>query len=114
MTLAAPTPELPVRDVVVAQHHWRDRFGFEVAWHDADGQIGAVALGDGAVFFRETAGSITPVTLWMFADDVDAAYAAMVDRGAEIVDPISDKPWGMRQFTLQDQDGHLIHVHCDL
>ena len=27
-----PTPELPVRDVVRAQAHYRDKLGFQVGW----------------------------------------------------------------------------------
>lgn len=43
-------------------------------------------------------------------DDVDAAHAAAVEHGAEIVHPLTDEPWGVRRFFLRDPDGHVINV----
>ncbi|MGP3986056.1 VOC family protein [Streptomyces sp. 3N207] len=43
-------------------------------------------------------------------DDVDAAYAAMVDSGAEIVHDIRDEPWGVRRFFAVDPDGRIVNV----
>jgi catechol 2,3-dioxygenase-like lactoylglutathione lyase family enzyme len=43
-------------------------------------------------------------------DDVDAAYAAAVERGAEIVHPLTDEPWGVRRFFVRDPDGHVVNV----
>lgn len=114
MELSPPVPELPVRDVAKAQAYYRDRLGFEVAWHNEEAGLGAVSLGPCAVFFRQHAGAIHPVTLWIFAPDVDGAYDALTARGAAIIDPIANKPWGLRQFSLRDLDGHIVHIHHDL
>jgi catechol 2,3-dioxygenase-like lactoylglutathione lyase family enzyme len=43
-------------------------------------------------------------------DDVDACHAAAVRRGAEIVHPLTDEPWGVRRFFVRDPDGHVINV----
>jgi catechol 2,3-dioxygenase-like lactoylglutathione lyase family enzyme len=43
-------------------------------------------------------------------DDVDAAYAAMRARGAEIVHPLQDEEWGVRRFFVRDPDGRVINV----
>lgn len=43
-------------------------------------------------------------------DDVDAAYAAAVREGAEIVHPLCDESWGVRRFFVRDPDGHVINV----
>lgn len=47
--------------------------------------------------------------------DVDAVYAAM--RGAQLpvhgiprLDPVSDKPWGMREFAIVDENGNLLRI----
>lgn len=42
--------------------------------------------------------------------DVDAAHAAALARGAEIVHPLTDEPWGVRRFFVRDPDGHVINV----
>ncbi|MFJ6793775.1 VOC family protein [Streptomyces sp. NPDC091268] len=43
-------------------------------------------------------------------DDVDAAYAAMRDSGAEIVHPLQDEEWGVRRFFVRDPSGRVVNV----
>ncbi|MFE9559646.1 VOC family protein [Streptomyces sp. NPDC006487] len=43
-------------------------------------------------------------------DDVDAAYAVMRERGAEIVHPLQDEEWGVRRFFVRDPSGRVINV----
>ena len=43
-------------------------------------------------------------------DDVDAAYAAAVRIGAEIVHPLTDEDWGVRRFFVRDPDGKVVNV----
>ncbi|MER7873376.1 VOC family protein [Streptomyces solisilvae] len=43
-------------------------------------------------------------------DDVDAAYAAMRDSGAEIVHSLRDEEWGVRRFFVRDPNGRVINV----
>ena len=43
-------------------------------------------------------------------DDVDAAYAELVDAGAEPVMPPTDRPWGQRTAYVRDPDGHLVEL----
>jgi len=43
--------------------------------------------------------------------DVDAAYAAAVERGLEIVRELRDEPWGIRRFFVRDpSSGRTINV----
>jgi catechol 2,3-dioxygenase-like lactoylglutathione lyase family enzyme len=53
-----------------------------------------------------------PVTPYMSVevDDVDAAYAAMRDSGAEIVHPLQDEEWGVRRFFVRDPNGRVVNV----
>ncbi|MFZ1132518.1 MAG: VOC family protein [Terriglobales bacterium] len=48
-----------------------------------------------------------------FAEDIDASYRELMFLVANIVDPLGKKPWGLRQFTVQDLDGNLIYFHHD-
>ncbi|GGJ65417.1 VOC family protein [Streptomyces brasiliensis] len=43
-------------------------------------------------------------------DDVDAAYAVMQERGAEIVYPLQDEEWGVRRFFVRDPNGRVVNV----
>jgi catechol 2,3-dioxygenase-like lactoylglutathione lyase family enzyme len=43
-------------------------------------------------------------------DDVDAAYAAAVARGDEIVHPLTDEEWGVRRFFVRTPGGAVVNV----
>lgn len=46
--------------------------------------------------------------------DVDAVHADAVQRGLRIVHPLSDEPWGIRRFFVEDPDGTVINVHSHI
>lgn len=41
---------------------------------------------------------------------VDAAHAAAVERGLRVVYPLTDEPWGVRRFFVEDPSGTIINV----
>ncbi|WP_049564042.1 VOC family protein [Streptomyces sp. SBT349] len=43
-------------------------------------------------------------------DDVDAAYAALQESGADIVHPLQDEEWGVRRFFVRDPNGRVLNV----
>lgn len=112
-TFAHPTPELPVEDVERAQRHYRDALGFEIRWLHSGGDIGAVSRDDIAIFFRRRTRPFEPVVHWIFAADIDATHEELRSLGARIVEPLEPKPWGLRQFTVEDIDGNRFYFHCD-
>ena len=109
--LGPPVPELPVADVERAQQHYIDTLGFQIAWLEPDKNIGAVVRGNVTIFFRKRPPSFEQVVHWIFAEEIDATYQELQSSGANIVDPLELKPWGIRQFTIKDLDGHLFHIH---
>jgi uncharacterized glyoxalase superfamily protein PhnB len=106
-------PELPVADVERAQQHYRDTLGFEIAWLYEHKEIGAANRGNVAIFFRKRKPPFEPVIHWVFAEDIDATYQELKASNANIVDPLEKKPWGLRQFTVQDLDGNVFYFHHD-
>jgi uncharacterized glyoxalase superfamily protein PhnB len=112
-TLAHPTPELPVEDVERAQRHYRDALGFEIGWLQQGGDMGAVSRDTVAIFFRRRSRPFEAAVHWVFAADLDATYEELRSRGARIVEPLEKKPWGLRQFTVEDIDGNRFYFHCD-
>jgi predicted enzyme related to lactoylglutathione lyase len=112
-SIAQPVPELPVTDVERAQQYYRDVLGFDIGWLDPSKEIGAVSRGEVAIFLRKRQPPFEPAVHWIFAPDVDDTYRELSSSGANIVEPIEDKPWGVRQFTIDDLDGNRFYVHCD-
>ncbi|MFG2831306.1 VOC family protein [Streptomyces sp. NPDC048434] len=43
-------------------------------------------------------------------DDVDAAYAAVLATGAEVVRSLQDEEWGVRRFFVKDPNGRVVNV----
>ncbi len=112
-SIGRPVPELPVADVERAQQHYKDALGFEIGWLYPGKEIGAVSRGDVAIFFRKKKPPFEPAVLWLFAEDIDDWYQELKSSGANIVDPLERKPWGLRQFTVKDLDGNLFYFHHD-
>ncbi|MGH9564966.1 MAG: VOC family protein, partial [Candidatus Angelobacter sp.] len=123
-----PTPELPVEDVERAQQHYRDALGFEIGWLYRESEIspqqsntgiagdavmGAVSRENVAIFFRRRSRPFEPAVHWIFAAEIDATYEELRSHGARIVEPLAKKPWGLRQFTVEDIDGNRFYFHCD-
>jgi predicted enzyme related to lactoylglutathione lyase len=112
-SIGRTVPELPVEDVERSQQHYRDALGFEIAWLDPSKEIGAVSRGNVAIFFRKRTQPFEAAVRWVFADDIDATYQELQASGANIVQPLKDMPWGLRQFTVEDVDGNRFYLHHD-
>ena len=48
----------------------------------------------------------TPVTLFIYQDNVDAAFKRAVDAGAKVIMPLTDQFWGDRGGCIEDPFGH--------
>lgn len=51
-----------------------------------------------------------PLELNIWVEDVDAAYEALLERGVVFLEPPKDQPWGMRNVTFFDPDGHRFEL----
>ena len=110
-TFHRTTPELPVEDVDRAQKHYCDVLGFTIGWLYPGGSIGAVSRDEMVIFLRRRTRPFEPAIHWVFTDDIDAMHEEMRLRGARIVEPLEEKPWGLRQFTVEDIDGNVFYFH---
>jgi uncharacterized glyoxalase superfamily protein PhnB len=108
-----PVPELPVADVERAQAHYRDTFGFQIGWIEPDKGIGAVNRDNTAIFFRKRIEPFEPAVHWVYAPEIEKSYAELQASGARIVEPLEKKPWGLRQFTVEDLDRNRFYFHAD-
>ena len=106
-------PELPVADVDATLGYYRDVLGFSVEGRheDESGDVvfGSVLCGRANLYFSKTEEPIAVNRCYVFLDEVDALCAAFKARGARIMEEPEDKPWGYRQFTLEDVNGHLFY-----
>jgi uncharacterized glyoxalase superfamily protein PhnB len=110
-------PRLVVIDAAAAITFYRDALGaVEKERHlDDEGRIvdAELTIGEARIAVRDegygdpappTLGG-TPVILAVEVDDPDAVAAAMLDRGATVIHPLTDHPYG-RSGRLADPHGH--------
>jgi catechol 2,3-dioxygenase-like lactoylglutathione lyase family enzyme len=43
-------------------------------------------------------------------DDIDGAYAEALERGYEIVHPLTEEAWGPRRFFVRAPDGNVVNI----
>jgi uncharacterized glyoxalase superfamily protein PhnB len=105
MPLAPVIPVLTYEDVAAAVTWLTETFGLRLRWlagtHRAQLGVGDAAI---AVTEGEVAGD-HPDSLLVRVDDVDEHHTHARARGARIVSPPADYPYGERQYTAEDLAG---------
>ena len=56
----------------------------------------------------------TPLHLYVYVPDADAAFQRALDSGSEMVDPMEDKQWGDRCGGVKDPFGHIWYIATPL
>jgi predicted enzyme related to lactoylglutathione lyase len=55
-------------------------------------------------------GTSRSVSVWLQVRDVDAVGHELEEAGVEIIEPPTDKPWGLREMQIRDPDGLSIVI----
>jgi PhnB protein len=120
----AVTPYLTVKDGARAIEFYRRAFGAKELFRIAqpDGRIGHAELeiGDSRIMLSDefpemgvkspqTLGG-TPITIYLYVDDVDATVRRAVDAGAQLMRPVADQFYGDRNGSVSDPFGHIWWV----
>jgi uncharacterized glyoxalase superfamily protein PhnB len=99
-------PVLGYDDVGEAVAWLCDTFGFRERWRLGTHRA-QVALGDGAAAaVTERQWGAERSVVMVRVDEVHRHFERARDRGALIVDPPTDYPYGERQYTVEDLGGH--------
>jgi uncharacterized protein (DUF952 family)/uncharacterized glyoxalase superfamily protein PhnB len=109
MPAAVVIPQLVYDDVSAAVRWLCETFGFSVRWQAGEHRAQLEVPGGGCVVVTSGHSSfVLPGrnSVLVRVDDVDAHYARTRERGATILDPPSDQPYGERQYTAEDLGGH--------
>jgi PhnB protein len=113
-------PDLCVKDPVGALAFYENAFGFTTRFKATkpDGSIGhaelqhhdsVIMLGPECPEDQSKAPSSlngTPVTLYVYVEDVDAALGRAKDAGGIVAVPATDMFWGDRMGVVVDPEGH--------
>ena len=120
-------PVFLVKDVVKSAEYYRDFLGFRFDryWGDpADFvvlQRGGITImlnsDEGKVKSsnpNHRAHSDTRWDAYLLVPSADAIHDEFLSRGAQIVRPIANAEYGLRDFEVQDLDGYILCIGSDL
>jgi uncharacterized glyoxalase superfamily protein PhnB len=96
--LLRTTPHLGVTSVESSIEFYRTHFGFEV--------LGSQGVPLYHARLQRDAVGITLVQV----DDVQTLHDRLVAAGVTLADPLTDRPWGLRDVVIIDPDGHKIAI----
>src|SRR6266436_560735 len=114
--------ELCVSDFGQSIHWFENVLGFRVVARDADeyaelsrGETSLQLAPDRAPYWASERPRLLPpgqrgsgVEIVLLVDNVEAVYRQAQQARADIVRPIADYPWHMRQFWVRHPDGYLL------
>ena len=105
-------PVLHVQDVLATAAFYRDVLGF--ACDFGDDKYAVVWRDNSAVHFVKDATSPRGIHLFQWVKDVDAYYAEILDRGANVTKQPTNQAYGIREFSVSDINGVNIIFGQDI
>jgi PhnB protein len=118
------TPYLIIKDAAKAIEFYRKAFGATELMRMAqpDGRIGhaEIKIGDSPIMLADEFPEMgfrspqslggSPVSLYLYVDDVDALAKQAEAAGAKVVRPVKDQFYGDRSGSFEDPFGHQWHL----
>jgi uncharacterized glyoxalase superfamily protein PhnB len=112
-------PVLGVRDVAKTLGYYRDVLGFHVDFVHGDPPVHARVCADRSyatptihIRFEPLKPDAEPSpTVYFYihvGKGLDELFQAYRDRGVKIIRDPEDRPWGLREFYIEDCDGYTI------
>jgi uncharacterized glyoxalase superfamily protein PhnB len=111
-------PILNVNNVTVSLDYYCNTLGFQEVFHwsreDAPPWTFAQVC-RGHFFVYLCQGAQGGPGMWMYLnlaspEDLAALYQEYQAQAAKIMEPPTDKPWGMREMLIADVDGHILRI----
>lgn len=108
------TPILNVKNVPASIDYYVNKLGFTKRWDWGDPPtFGCVGRDKVSIFFCEGAQGQPGTWMMIFLDNVDELYRELTERGAKVLKPPTNMPWGTREMNVEDPDGHRLRLGSD-
>lgn len=102
-------PGLTVLDVLAAVDFYTKKLGFQLGftWGEPVGFAG-VNLDKVQIFLQQGTPAPGGTSIYFNVGDADALYAFHQANGVEIAEPIDDRDYGIRDYSVRDADGYVL------
>ena len=107
MVIRRVVPDVAAEDVAGAADFYVRLLGFEVGM-DLGSIVTLVSPSNPTAQITLQTGATPNLTVEV--DDVDTVHRAALERGVEVVYPLTDEPWGVRRFFVRDPTGLVVNV----
>lgn len=99
-------------DIEATLTFYKDVLGFESTWTWGEPPtFGSASMGGVTIMFNlqpELCAKVRGHQHWVKVDDVDELYRTHLAKGAKVVEEVEDKPWGMREYVVEDLNGYYL------
>jgi len=108
-TLTRIAPEIPVTDLQRSVEYYEQKLGFRLAMQMPAGDYAIVERDGVAIHLFEDHSQVhPPVGVHIFTPDLEELYSEIQQRGARVSQGIIQKPWGNRDFRVNDDSGNEL------
>jgi uncharacterized glyoxalase superfamily protein PhnB len=101
-----------VQDVLRSVEHYRDVLGFRVEFMYGEPRFYAGVERDNVAIHLQAASETKRLpghgAINVFVTGVDALYQELKSKGARTMEEPADRPYGMRDFDINDLDGNQL------
>lgn len=112
--MISSTAIFAVSDVEATIAHYKNVLGFECSWTWGEpATFGSASFGGVTIMFSQQpnlAARVAGHEHWIKVQDADEMYRLHRSSGANIVSEIGDKPWGSREYSVQDLNGYVLRI----
>ena len=115
-----PRYVIAVHDLERSARFYRDVLGFQVR-EAGDPGWRFFVRDECFIMAGECSDALAPADLgdhsyfaYLQVDGIDAFYGDLLGRKVEVIKPLRDEPWGMREFGIRTVDGHRIMFGASL
>jgi uncharacterized glyoxalase superfamily protein PhnB len=119
----AVIPSIRVPDMRAALDFYQRTLGFALDREEPSEENNSLSRGDARIMLetpagfyseryneaiRERLGTPSSMALYIEAPDLEEFYERLIDGLATVVDPLAERPWGQREFTVADHVGNWL------
>jgi len=111
-------PVIPTADIRSTVDHYARVLGFQEHFVFGEPPVYAGVERDGVLLYithdprlaAQLRSSDLHPEIFHWVQDVDAVFADHRQRGARIIEEVSDRPWDARQYVVEDPNGYRLKI----